>query len=146
MFAAFAPHQISRKQFRGYKSHFVDAVSRFDVIILQTGGTRCQECVFVLCVCAFFFSRVSDDSLPICSAAFLLRIVLSRGVEQDFFQTPHLFSEDTKTERAIAESKCLKYHSFVGEGRADSCMWLLFGHRAGCERNSLVLVVDVLAV
>ena len=38
------------------------------------------------------------DSLPICSVAFLLRIVLSRGVEQDvFFQTPHLVSEDTST-------------------------------------------------
>ena len=36
--------------------------------------------------------------------------------------------------------------SFVGSDRVNSCMWLLFGHRAGCEQNQLVLVFDALAV
>ena len=36
--------------------------------------------------------------------------------------------------------------SCVGSDRVNSCMWLLFGHRAGCEQNQLVLVFDALAV
>ena len=59
LFATFAPHQISRKQFRGYKSHFVDAVSRFDVIILPTGGnTLPGMCVCSVCVRVLLFTSV----------------------------------------------------------------------------------------
>ena len=149
---------LGHTKYRENSSVVTNLISSMRFLVLTSlscrrEGTRCQECVFVLCVCAFFFSRVSDDdadqapsaerpfgcladSLPICSAAFLLRIVLSCGVEQDFFfQTPHLFSEDTKTKRTIAESKCFTCHLFVGGGRVNSCMWLLFGHSAGCDRN-----------
>ena len=61
-------------------------------------------------------------------------------------QTPHLVSEDTSNNRAITESKCLTSHPCVGGGRVNSSMWLLFGHRAGCDKNQLVLVFDALAV
>ena len=96
MFATFAPHQKSQKQFRGFKSHFVDAVSRFDVIMLPTGATKLPG-MFFCSVCARSFVHECPmmtqirfpllnglfcclvDTLPICSAGFLLRTVLSRG-------------------------------------------------------------------
>ena len=71
---------------------------RFHANVLPTGGNTSSG-MFGCYVCAcFLFSRVSDDdadqapsaerpfwcvvdSLPICSAAFLLRTLLSRGFE-----------------------------------------------------------------
>ena len=89
-------HSACRKTARASLDVLVECAPRCRYLADGSGHDARSVCLF--CVCVFFFSRVSDDdadqapsaerpfwcvvdSLPICSAAFLLRTALSRGFE-----------------------------------------------------------------